>query len=143
MKGLVKISTTILQDHERSSHRTCRTFLHHLERSIFTIYFNSPIDVFQIITDGNQWLNMVNPFFLSGRLLFAGYHDYTMNVWDTLKVGQLINFPVWNFHTCWLVLTVCKVTLILLQMIQDLVDGRKCTYVDSLLVDMTVLLLEQ
>ena len=37
-------------------------------------------------------------FFSTGRLLFAGYHDYTMNVWDTLKVGQL-NFHVWNFHT--------------------------------------------
>ena len=26
--------------------------------------------------------------FFSGRLLFAGYHDYTMNVWDTLKVCE-------------------------------------------------------
>lgn len=24
--------------------------------------------------------------FIAGRLLFTGYHDYTMNVWDTLKV---------------------------------------------------------
>lgn len=28
-------------------------------------------------------------FSLSGRLLFTGYHDYTMNVWDTLKAEQL------------------------------------------------------
>lgn len=24
-------------------------------------------------------------FVISGRLLFAGYNDYTVNVWDTLK----------------------------------------------------------
>lgn len=28
-------------------------------------------------------------FSLSGRLLFTGYHDYTMNVWDTVKAEQL------------------------------------------------------
>ncbi|CAH3038298.1 unnamed protein product [Pocillopora meandrina] len=28
-------------------------------------------------------------FSLSGELLFTGYHDYTMNVWDTLKAEQL------------------------------------------------------
>ncbi|EDO37631.1 predicted protein [Nematostella vectensis] len=28
-------------------------------------------------------------FSVSGRLLFAGYHDYTINVWDTLKVERL------------------------------------------------------
>ena len=27
-------------------------------------------------------------FFSLGRLLFGGYHDYTMNVWDTLKVCE-------------------------------------------------------
>lgn len=28
-------------------------------------------------------------FSVSGRLLFAGYNDYTINVWDTLKCVRL------------------------------------------------------
>lgn len=31
---------------------------------------------------GPLWLNKID---ISGRLLFAGYNDYTVNVWDTLK----------------------------------------------------------
>ena len=40
-------------------------------------------------------------FSLSGRLLFAGYNDYTVNAWDTLKgenvyINRYICFlPIW------------------------------------------------
>lgn len=35
-------------------------------------------------------LASLNGFFIiSGRLLFAGYNDYTVNVWDTLKCVRL------------------------------------------------------
>ena len=33
--------------------------------------------------------NVVNYYFLSGRLLFGGYNDYTVNVWDVLKVQRV------------------------------------------------------
>ena len=28
-------------------------------------------------------------FSISGRILFAGYNDYTVNVWDTLKCSRI------------------------------------------------------
>lgn len=36
----------------------------------------------------NQYL-IITPSFSLGRLLFAGYNDYTINVWDTLKCVRL------------------------------------------------------
>lgn len=32
---------------------------------------------------------LITPSFSLGRLLFAGYNDYTINVWDTLKCVRL------------------------------------------------------
>lgn len=34
-------------------------------------------------------INIVFFFFFPGRLLFAGYNDYTVNVWDSLKCVRL------------------------------------------------------
>lgn len=36
----------------------------------------------------DMWLRFML-FSISGRLLFAGYNDYTVNVWDTLKCVRL------------------------------------------------------
>lgn len=47
--------------------------------------------------------------FIVGRLLFTGYHDYTMNVWDTLKVRWLyygnVYFIQWKlrYHRHWMI----------------------------------------
>ena len=35
-----------------------------------------------------------NLFVFLGRLLFGGYHDYTMNVWDTLKVCENLDIII-------------------------------------------------
>lgn len=37
--------------------------------------------------------------FTIGRLLFTGYHDYTMNVWDTLKVCKMTMTEQFVLHT--------------------------------------------
>lgn len=47
--------------------------------------------------------------FIAGRLLFTGYHDYTMNVWDTLKVRWLyygnVYFIQWKlrYYRHWMI----------------------------------------
>ena len=46
---------------------------------------------------------------IAGRLLFTGYHDYTMNVWDTLKVRWLyygnVYFIQWKlrYYRHWMI----------------------------------------
>lgn len=36
-----------------------------------------------------NWLNSYHLTLLQGRLLFAGYNDYTINVWDVLKGSRV------------------------------------------------------
>lgn len=38
---------------------------------------------------GRNWVNNQNILLLWGRLLFAGYNDYTINVWDVLKGSRV------------------------------------------------------